>query len=363
MHVLGRTEKTGPSGRIGSYRARDGSRGRCVEIDLDRPHAALVVGKRGYGKSYTLGVLVEECVKTPGVSPVVVDPVGALAGLDEVGDVIREPTVRASAVPARAWPELVGLDPASSAGALVWQAAATTTTLAGMCDHVADSDAEAGTRRAATNHLRLAASWDVFSPDGLGAAALVTKGATVLDCATQAPSARDAVIHAVARGLYDARVDDRIRTLPWLFVDEAHVAFDGVAGAALRTVLTRGRAPGVSVICATQRPGALPSIAVSQADLVVAHRLTVAADVEALAACEASYVDGGLAERLPADPGEALVVDDRTESVHVVRIRERETPHEGASPRASDVADGTPSVSRVADVTDSSEGTGLTPVE
>ena len=338
MHVLGRTEDTGPSGRFGTYRARDGSRGRRVRIDLDRPHAALVVGKRGYGKSYTLGVLAEECAKTPGVSPVVIDPVGALAGLGDLGRTIRDPTVRASTVPARAWPELVGLDPAAAAGALVWRAASATESLAGMCDHVADSDADEDTRRAAANHLRLASSWGVFSPRGLDAAALVDAGVTVLDCATQAPGARDAVIHAVARGLYDARIEGDIRTVPWLFVDEAHVAFDGVAGAALGTVLTRGRAPGVSLVCATQRPGALPPVAISQSDIVVAHRLTAAADVESLAACEATYVDGTLEERLPTERGEALVVDDRTESVHVVRVRERETPHEGASPRASDVA-------------------------
>jgi hypothetical protein len=149
------------------------------------------------------------------------------------------------------------------------------------------------------------------------------------------------VIHAVARGLYDARVAGRLDPLPWLFVDEAHVAFDGVAAPALRTLLTRGRAPGVSLVCATQRPGALPSVVASQADLLVAHRLTAEDDVAALAACEATYVDGRLRERLPSERGEALVVDDHTESVHVVRVRERETAHQGGSVRASTLAERT----------------------
>jgi DNA helicase HerA-like ATPase len=145
------------------------------------------------------------------------------------------------------------------------------------------------------------------------------------------------VIHGVARGLYEARVAGRLDGygLPWLLVDEAHVAFDGVAAPALETLLTRGRAPGVSLVCATQRPGALPPVVASQSDLLVAHRLTAEADVAALSACEATYVEGRLRDRLPADRGEALVVDDHTESVHVVRVRERETRHEGASPRAS----------------------------
>jgi hypothetical protein len=345
MHVLGRDDgRRGgveePAGRLGHYRARDGSRGAAVGIDLDRPHAALVVGKRGYGKSYTLGVFAEECAAARGVAPVVVDPVGALRGLGSLGRLVRDPTVRANTVPPRAWPGLVGLGSASSAGSLVWQAAAAAETLAGMREHVAAADATEGARRAAANHLRLAASWEAFAPDGLDARELVGDDVTVLDCAGQPPGARGAVIHAVARGLYEARVAGRLDCLPWLLVDEAHVAFDGVAAPALETLLTRGRAPGVSLVCATQRPGVLPPVVASQSDLLVAHRLTAEADVAALSACEATYVEGRLRDRLPTDRGEALVVDDHTESVHVVRVRERETEHEGASPRASAVAGG-----------------------
>ncbi len=343
MHVLGRARgrgeaSDGPVGELGRYRARDGSSGAAVAVDLDRPHAALVVGKRGYGKSYTLGVLAEECARAPGVVPVVVDPLGALHGLGAWGRVVSTPTVRASAIPPQSWPELVGLDPVSPPGALVWRAAAAEDTLTGMHTHVAEADADRGAKRAATNHLDLARSWGVFSPSGLDADALVTERVTVLDCAGQSSGARDAVTYAVARALYDARVAGELDCLPWLFVDEAHVAFDGVAGAALETLLTRGRAPGVSLVCATQRPGALPPVATSQADLFVAHRLTAEADVAALGACEATYVDGRLRERLPNNRGEALVVDDRTESVHVVRVRERETDHGGESPRASAIA-------------------------
>jgi hypothetical protein len=210
-----------------------------------------------------------------------------------------------------------------------------------MRDHVASADASAPARRAAANHLRLATSWAAFAPDGLDARALVDDDVAVLDCSTLSPGARGAVIYAVARGLYEARLEDRLDTLPWLFVDEAHVAFDGVAATALETLLTRGRTPGVSLVCATQRPGALPSVVASQIDLLVSHRLTARDDVAALAACEATYVDGRLRERLPTARGEALVVDDRTESVHVVRVRERETTHDGESPRASAMAERT----------------------
>ncbi|MFD1525899.1 ATP-binding protein, partial [Halolamina salina] len=128
--------------------------------------------------------------------------------------------------------------------------------------------------------------------------------------------------------------------LPWLFVDEAHVAVDGVAGTALRTLLTRGRAPGVSLVLATQRLSALPAVAASQADLLLAHRLTSEADIEALAAASPTYLSGTLEDRLPSGRGEALVVDDATESTHAIRVRDRHTPHGGDTPRASEVAGG-----------------------
>jgi len=207
---------------------------------------------------------------------------------------------------------------------------------------IADSGATAAARRAADNHLALAAGWGVFDPDGVDPAALVDGGPAVVDLAGLAPGPANAVGRAIARGLYDARIDGRLDRLPWLLCDEAHALFDGVAAPALRTLFTRGRTPGVTVVVATQRPTALPEVAVSQADLLVAHRLTAAADVEALRAARPTYLDAGIAARLPAATGRALVVDDGTEAVRSITVRERETPHRGTSPRASraDGADG-----------------------
>jgi hypothetical protein len=91
-------------------------------------------------------------------------------------------------------------------------------------------------------------------------------------------------------------------------------------------------------VVATQRPSAVPAVAVSQSDLLLAHRLTSGADVEALRRAKPTYMDGTLTDRMPTTPGDLLVVDDATESVHRATVRERRTPHSGASPRASEVA-------------------------
>ncbi|WP_280587037.1 DUF87 domain-containing protein [Halorubrum sp. Boch-26] len=349
MHVLGREtdpDRTPslPTVRLGSFLARDGSAGAAVGVDADRPHAGVVFGKRGTGKSYTLGVLAEGLADAPGVSPVVVDPMGVFDGLRAAGGRVVDPAIRPDAVPPAAWPDLLGLDPTSGPGGVLWRAVADATedaeavSVADLRERVVEADAPADARRAAANHLRLAASWGVFDAEAPPIAALAADGTpTVLDLAGVPEAAAAAVVRAVARGLYHARIESDLDRLPWLLVDEAHAFFDGVAAPALGTLLTRGRAPGVSLVCATQRPGALPSVAVSQSDLLICHRLTAERDVARLAEAEATYLAGDLAERLPTGTGEALVVDDATETAHTVRVRERRTPHGGGSPRASDV--------------------------
>ena len=341
MNVLGRSgpADAGPVARLGTYRAADGSEGAAVGLDLDRPHAALVVGKRGYGKSHTLGVIAEDAARAVGVAPVVVDPMGEFGGLAEgySAHVVDAPTVRSAAVPPAAWPGLFDLSATDSVGALLWEAARAAESLAAMATQVAEARVDDGVRRAARNHLGLAESWGVFDPDGLDPAALLSDGsATVLDCSSLDDRAAAALVRGLAAGLYDACVDGRPDYLPWLLLDEAHAFFDGIAAPALKRILTRGRTPGVSLVAATQRPGALPGVAVSQSDLLIAHRLTAEPDVDALSRATPTYLAGTLRDRLPTDPGGAVVVDDATESVHGVQVRPRETPHGGADPRASD---------------------------
>ncbi|GAB3701630.1 ATP-binding protein [Halorubrum pallidum] len=373
MHVIGRddaaaspprettagdVETSTPTVRLGSFLARDGSTGAAVGVDADGPHAAVIFGKRGTGKSYTLGVIAEGLASVDGVAPVVVDPMGVFGGLRAAGGRVAAPTVRPAAIPASAWPDLVGLDPTGGAGSLLWRAVAdagstasgsqtsepspasrtgaASPSLGDVRERIEASNAPEAARRAADNHLRLARSWGVFDADAPAIESFAADGTpTVLDLSGVPERAAAAVVRAVARGLYDARVDGALDRLPWLLVDEAHAFFGGVAEPALRTLLTRGRAPGVSLVCATQRPGALPSVAVSQSDLLVAHRLTAEGDVARLAEAEATYLAGSLASRLPTGTGEALVVDDATETAHTVRVRERRTPHGGGSPRAS----------------------------
>ncbi len=50
---------------LGNYMALDHSRGADVYLDALKPHAVLICGKRGYGKSYTMGCMLEELAFLP----------------------------------------------------------------------------------------------------------------------------------------------------------------------------------------------------------------------------------------------------------------------------------------------------------
>lgn len=345
--IIGRGQEaieTKPAGKLGTFRALDGSEGAPLYFDCNGPHAMLVVGKRGYGKSYTVGVIAEALAHTEEIAPVVIDPMGVFEGLANPAvaepvpaNVIEEPRVSPDSVNPRSWCSMLGLAPETGPGSLVWQAAQEESTIKGMRQDVEDARAASENQRAAINHLALAESWDVFDADGLDATTLGGSEATVIDISGFDAAPMNAVARGVAEGVYRARIDQEISRLPWLLIDEAHTFFDGVADRALRRILTRGRAPGVSIVLATQRPGAVPEVGISQSDVLIAHRLTSVEDIEALQAAQPTYMTDSLDERLPEAPGEVLVVDDSTETVHAAQVRERSTPHGGESPTATEI--------------------------
>ena len=66
LRILGNEENTGEGLLfLGNYMALDHSRGAAVYLDALKPHAVLICGKRGYGKSYTMGCMLEELAFLP----------------------------------------------------------------------------------------------------------------------------------------------------------------------------------------------------------------------------------------------------------------------------------------------------------
>jgi hypothetical protein len=131
------------------------------------------------------------------------------------------------------------------------------------------------------------------------------------------------------------------KTIPmvWMMIDEAHqfVPNEGATAATgpLLTLIKEGREPGISVLLITQRPNKLHEDALSQADIIISHRLTSKADIEALRSIMQSYMLEDIQDYLgdlPKMKGAAIILDDNSERIYQAQIRPRFSWHAGGSP-------------------------------
>jgi len=125
----------------------------------------------------------------------------------------------------------------------------------------------------------------------------------------------------------------------WIMVDEAHefLPNNGKTSAtdALITLLREGRQPGISLMLATQQPGKIHTDAMTQSDIVLAHRVTAKVDTDALGSLMQSYLRAGLDKELnnlPRVPGACIAVDDANERLYPMRVRPRFSWHGGSAP-------------------------------
>lgn len=129
--------------------------------------------------------------------------------------------------------------------------------------------------------------------------------------------------------------------MPWLIVDECHefLPESGKTPAtqALMTILREGRQPGVSLIMATQQPAKIHTDAITQSDIVLAHRLTSSFDLESLDRIFLSYDSKGsknIFNSMPRVKGCAIIMDDKNERLHTMQVKPRMTWHGGEDPNA-----------------------------
>ncbi len=74
-------EGTGYIGKVVMSSGENPVLGRKIRVDMTQPHVVLICGKRGYGKSYTMAVFLEEFARLPvaiqnRISVIVIDTVG-----------------------------------------------------------------------------------------------------------------------------------------------------------------------------------------------------------------------------------------------------------------------------------------------
>lgn len=372
-YLLGSTESGDPALFLGRYLALDGSAGAPVLLDIGKPHAVVICGKRGYGKSYTLGVLLEEFANlSAGVrknfAVIVVDTMGifgGLAGEKGIGARVFAPAPFLKDLPRGTLPfelptgslsaydycELLGIDPLSPHGAVLAGAisACGPFSIESLIADVSTSETSPEVKSTVCGLLSMVSAWQLFSREASFAPLLEPGSLNVVDLSGYGhdPGIKACAVASLARALYDLRVRERRREaeagsrevpLIWLLIDEAHMflqAGSGVGRVLVNEWLRQGRQPGLSLVLATQRPSAFGYDVLSQADVIVCHRLTLRDDVEALERARPLYVREPVREamaRLGTLRGAAIVLDDATESYHVVRVRQRKTKHGGGEP-------------------------------
>ncbi|MEM2954806.1 MAG: DUF87 domain-containing protein [Candidatus Nanoarchaeia archaeon] len=141
----------------------------------------------------------------------------------------------------------------------------------------------------------------------------------------------------------EAAITEEKAPLVWIFIDEAHEFLpketekQTLASEALIKLLREGRQPGISLVLATQQPGKIHTDVMTQADIVISHRLTAKIDIDALSFIAATYLPYTIqkyVDELPSDKGTAVLIDDKLERAFPIRIRPKMSWHGGEDPSA-----------------------------
>lgn len=408
QYVIGRRDTNTKIGtlNVGRYLALDRSMGSQVHMDGLRPHAILICGKRGYGKSYTMGTMIEELAtltEEVNIASLVIDtmgifwtmrnpnlkekdilskwdmspnginvelfvPAGSMKQYEQMHIDAKPFSISTSMLTGHDWCSLFYLDQISSPGIfilkIIEELRETTPgfSLLNIIDRInLDKDANMTLKNAAKNLFRSAISWGIFREEGIRISDIIQKGRVgILDLS----SIEEQNIKAIAvkilgseiynesirsRRIYEKRKMGEKTTeegipMVWMFIDEAHLFLprDGetpATGVLVNEWLRQGRQPGLSIIFATQRPAALHPDVMSQSDIIICHRLTAQEDIIALEAVRPTYMREGIGDSLKkmgTEKGIAFIVDDNSESTHVVRMRPRKSWHGGDEPSALD---------------------------
>lgn len=406
QYVIGRRDDDREIGtlNVGRYLALDRSLGSDVYLDALRPHAILICGKRGYGKSYTMGTIIEELALIPddvniailvidtmgifwtmrhpndkehnilskwGLSPEGIDhelfvPAGNLKLYDEMNICAKAFSISASEISGYDWCSLFDISTISKTGVHIQKTVEEIREKSpdySIMDIITtinnDAEMDPAVRIAVRNYFLTALSWGIFGENRSNIFEFVRKRkVSILDLSSMgSQNIRSIIVKILGSKIYDesiksrriyeqARMNKEPATdcipMVWLFIDEAHLFLPGngetpASGVLVNEWLRQGRQPGLSIILATQRPGALHPDVISQSDVIICHRITAQDDISALETVRPTYMRDGIGDslkKLGAEKGAALIVDDNSESSHIVRMRPRKSWHGGDEPSA-----------------------------
>jgi hypothetical protein len=224
-----------------------------------------------------------------------------------------------------------------------------------------DKRSEPKVKNALINRFSAAEGWGIFEKTGTKIADLLKPGTvTILDVShymqiSEGWSVRSMLLGIISRRIFHARLlarkseelevitGEARSSIPmvWIMIDEAHqfLPAEGKTAASepLLTLIKQGREPGISLLFITQRPNKLHEDALAQSDLIIAHRLTARADLQALRGIMQTNMLEDIEQyinSLPRQKGTAIVLDDNSERIYTMQARPRKSWHAGGSPIA-----------------------------
>jgi len=403
MVVIGNSdEKSSRSFIIG----KDIESDKFLKLDISFPHVILISGKRGTGKSYSLGVIAEGLLETSQLV-LLTDTMNiywtmfkkntkkesqyltnyeliseglpinliTIRSNDEFYDTIQSETDLAritkltllpSELSSSEWCDMFDLSINSPMGMALFDAVSIVSekksfSISDIIRKLNETEIAIGTLKALERRLKSVEQWGLFGEKGMKLNELVDiKHLNILDLGIIprgfGGGMRNVLLTILIRKIMNNRIrirkyeelaelsdnaylyKSKIRKgLPplWLLIDEAHqfVPRKGttVSKPALITWAKEGRQPGLGLVMATQRPGALDSEILSQCDIIISHRITLNQDLKALNDLSQNYMTQELRYAIGEikGRGKAIIIDDVTEKLIKAEIRPRKTWHGG----------------------------------
>lgn len=349
--------------------------GHGIQIFLDinamaQKHVS-VLAKTGGGKSYAVGVLLEELMKH-GVTTLIVDAHGEYGSLGEkaretesmsrfevrprgyesqIQEFSPDTKVNPRAKPLRFTlsnldaRDILGLT--TSGGRVrqhltqlrkaldVLRASTKDYSIADIIRVLEREAEEDASVNGLIDELEYLREVDIFARAGTRIDELVVKGkATIINLKGTPPDIQELIVNRICTALFELRKVNRIPPM-MLVVEEAHNYCPQVGQVAsskiFRTIASEGRKFGLGLIIVTQRAAKVDKNVLSQCNTQVILKVTnpndlkaIAASVEGLTAAMADEI-----QRLPI--GVAILVGGGIQMPLMVEVRPRETKHGGES--------------------------------
>jgi len=318
-----------------------------------------------------------------GYKPIIYVPFGLYNDYQDKGVPVDLPfALKPSEISAESWCEMFNIDLISGEGTLIERALDTVTEKLGadfdiddiVKTALADKKSSDREQNVVENRFSAAKKWGVFSKNGTQITDLFKGGViSILDLSAYAQIENGDKIKALVIGLISkkileqrmsARKSEEIKLiseggfllgaesaalaeekapLVWIFIDEAHEFMpkdsetQTLASEHLIRLLREGRQPGISLVLATQQPGKIHTDVMTQADIILSHRLTAKIDIDSLNLIASTYLPYTIQkyiDELPADKGTAILIDDKLEKIYPLRVRPKMSWHGGSDPTA-----------------------------